>query len=91
MMAWHVRPSQGQHVCLQAAGLAADNLMCALYFTTLFSLAKGIPPDAQAEAQADADVPAADSALPGKPSVQVREASGRLPGQGLHAHGEGPA
>ncbi len=27
------------------AGLAADNLMCALYFTTLFQLARKIPPD----------------------------------------------
>ena len=59
---------QDQHVRLQAAGLAADNLMCALYFTTLFSLAKGIPPDPQAGAGEGA---AADSALPGKPSVQV--------------------
>eukprot|EP00850_Spirogloea_muscicola_P005849 SM000027S09630 [mRNA] locus=s27:458982:460925:+ [translate_table: standard] len=28
-----------------AAGLAADNLICALYFTTLFALASGIPPE----------------------------------------------
>ena len=29
----------------QAAGLAADNLLCALYFATLFHLARHIPPD----------------------------------------------
>eukprot|EP00884_Botryococcus_braunii_P010496 jgi/Botrbrau1/19448/Bobra.0338s0069.1 len=29
----------------QMAGLAADNLLCALYFTTLFQLARKIPPD----------------------------------------------
>lgn len=29
-----------------AAGLAADNVICALYFTTLFALASKIPPEA---------------------------------------------
>ena len=29
-----------------ASGLAADNLICALYFTALFALAAGIPADA---------------------------------------------
>ncbi|CAM6110503.1 unnamed protein product [Calypogeia fissa] len=29
-----------------AAGLAADNLICAVYFTSLFALAANIPPDA---------------------------------------------
>jgi uncharacterized membrane protein len=29
-----------------AAGLAADNLICAIYFTSLFALAANIPPDA---------------------------------------------
>ena len=29
-----------------AAGLAADNVICAIYFTTLFALASGIPPEA---------------------------------------------
>ncbi|KAJ1254360.1 hypothetical protein BS78_K077900 [Paspalum vaginatum] len=31
-----------------AAGLAADNIICALYFTTLFALAAKIPPEEQA-------------------------------------------
>ena len=53
----------------QAAGLAADNLMCAVYFATLFSLAQGIPADPATDAPDEA--PAAASALPGKPSVQV--------------------
>jgi len=34
----------------QAAGLAADNLICALYFTTLYWLARRIPPDEPAAA-----------------------------------------
>eukprot|EP00897_Mesotaenium_endlicherianum_P000759 jgi/Mesen1/10684/ME000009S10475 len=34
------------------AGLAADNLICAIYFTSLFALASGIPPDAKAEPDA---------------------------------------
>lgn len=29
-----------------AAGLAADNVICAAYFTTLFALASKIPPEA---------------------------------------------
>lgn len=31
-----------------AAGLAADNVICALYFTTLFALASKVPPEASA-------------------------------------------
>lgn len=30
------------------AGLAADNVLCAVYFTTLFALAARIPPEAEA-------------------------------------------
>jgi Protein of unknown function (DUF819) len=33
-----------------SAGLAADNLICALYFSTLYALAHGIPPDISAVA-----------------------------------------
>lgn len=33
----------------QMAGLAADNLICALYFTTIFALARGIPADSSAD------------------------------------------
>lgn len=31
-----------------AAGLAADNVICAVYFTTLFAIASKIPPEASA-------------------------------------------
>lgn len=31
-----------------AAGLAADNVICAVYFTTLFALASKVPPEASA-------------------------------------------
>jgi uncharacterized membrane protein len=44
---------------LVAAGLAADNLICALYFTSIFALAAGITPPASAEAAAAA--PSADA------------------------------
>lgn len=40
-----VAETLGISASAQAAGLAADNLICALYFTTLYSLARGIPPD----------------------------------------------
>lgn len=30
-----------------SAGLAADNLICAVYFSTIYALARGIPPDKQ--------------------------------------------
>lgn len=33
-----------------AAGLAADNVICAVYFTTLFALASKIPPEAPSSA-----------------------------------------
>lgn len=29
-----------------AAGLAADNVICAVYFSTLFALASKVPPEA---------------------------------------------
>lgn len=35
-----------------AAGLAADNLMCAAYFTFIFWLARDVPPDSAAELEA---------------------------------------
>lgn len=35
-----VRPS------VLTAGLAADNVICAVYFTTLFALASKVPPEA---------------------------------------------
>lgn len=33
-----------------SAGLAADNLICALYFSSIYALARGIPPDVQSGA-----------------------------------------
>ncbi|KAJ1258010.1 hypothetical protein BS78_10G040700 [Paspalum vaginatum] len=38
-----------------AAGLAADNIICALYFTTLFALAAKIPPEEQAPPRSPGD------------------------------------
>ncbi len=40
-----VTEALGASPSIVAAGLAADNLICAVYFTTLFALASGIPPD----------------------------------------------
>lgn len=41
----------------QAAGLAADNLMCVLYFAALFHLARRLPPDDAAAAAAPGFAP----------------------------------
>ena len=38
-----------------ASGLAADNLLCALYFSTLFWLARDLPPDADGEGEGGKD------------------------------------
>ncbi len=59
---------------LVAAGLAADNLICALYFTSLFALAAGasLPAsasDAAAGAQEDAGAAAEDSGVLGTRSA----------------------
>lgn len=40
-----VAETLGVSASAQAAGLAADNLLCAGYFATLFSLARQIPAD----------------------------------------------
>jgi len=40
-----VTEALGASPSIVAAGLAADNLICAIYFTTLFALATSIPPD----------------------------------------------
>ncbi|EPS60693.1 hypothetical protein M569_14108, partial [Genlisea aurea] len=39
-----------------AAGLAADNVICALYFTSLFALASKIPPDSSTATTTDDDL-----------------------------------
>ncbi|CAL5026895.1 unnamed protein product [Urochloa decumbens] len=41
-----------------AAGLAADNIICALYFTTLFALAAKIPKEGEGEAHPGVEQPA---------------------------------
>jgi hypothetical protein len=59
-----------------AAGLAADNLICALYFTAVFALAAGIPPD-----QPDTATSSSPTALPaeeGKGTFTVLEGSTAL-------------
>lgn len=40
-----VTEALGASPSIVAAGLAADNLICALYFTSIFALASSIPPD----------------------------------------------
>ena len=41
-----VTEALGASPSIVAAGLAADNLICAIYFTTIFALASSSPPDA---------------------------------------------
>ncbi|KAJ7299633.1 hypothetical protein O6H91_Y188800 [Diphasiastrum complanatum] len=41
-----VSEALGTSSTMVASGLAADNLICAIYFTTLFTLASSIPPEA---------------------------------------------
>jgi len=62
----------------QAAGLAADNLLCVLYFSTIFQLARALPPDPPA---AGAPAPAADAG--GSAGIQARPC-------GLHGLGRQP-
>lgn len=45
----------------QMAGLAADNLICAVYFTSIFALARGIPSDDNSSVQGDAVIPESES------------------------------
>lgn len=56
---------------VQSAALAADNLVCILYFTTLFYLARSIPPDT---ADASEDVSGEEKA-PGGGGIKVMEGS----------------
>jgi Protein of unknown function (DUF819) len=41
-----VSEALGTSPSVVAAGVAADNVICALYFTLLFALASKIPPEA---------------------------------------------
>ena len=52
----------------QAAGLAADNLMCAVYFATLFNLARNIAPDPEQPAGTEQG---SEAAAPSKPGITV--------------------
>ncbi|CDP05152.1 unnamed protein product [Coffea canephora] len=55
-----------------AAGLAADNVICAIYFTTLFALASGIPPEASTattDADAGYDISESGNKLPVLPTA----------------------
>eukprot|EP00891_Asterochloris_glomerata_P004584 jgi/Astpho2/4584/e_gw1.00067.194.1_t len=54
------------------AGLAADNLICAVYFTTLFQMARGIPPDPAPEPAAGQQGLAVDSAAGGTASSETQ-------------------
>jgi len=49
-----VADATGMSASVQSAGLAADNLVCAVYFTTLFYLARTIPPDTAAAPESGA-------------------------------------
>ncbi|OAE29864.1 hypothetical protein AXG93_773s1020 [Marchantia polymorpha subsp. ruderalis] len=49
-----VSEALGTTPSIVAAGLAADNLICAIYFTTLFALAANIPPDASKPGEPEA-------------------------------------
>lgn len=64
-----VAETTGMSSSAQAAGLAADNLICAVYFTTIYYLARKIPADAQLAVTGDE---AASSSSPGS-GVQVLE------------------
>ncbi|KAK9813720.1 hypothetical protein WJX73_005290 [Symbiochloris irregularis] len=57
----------------QAAGLAADNLLCALYFTTVFQLARKIPADPAPEAAAAVDQQTAAPETSTKAGITVLE------------------
>ncbi|KAI3868084.1 hypothetical protein MKX03_035300 [Papaver bracteatum] len=50
-----------------AAGIAVDNVVCAIYFTILFALASKIPPEASASS--NGDLVDTDSRLESKPTV----------------------
>lgn len=55
----------------QAAGLAADNLLCALYFATVFHLARHIPPDIETASDAKQDGETSSNGPPKKADIRV--------------------
>lgn len=64
-----VTEALGASPSIVAAGLAADNLICAVYFTTLFALASKIPPE---QASTSGKV---EGFVEGRGQVQVLEGS----------------
>ncbi|KAG0610236.1 hypothetical protein M758_7G049300 [Ceratodon purpureus] len=64
-----VTEALGASPSIVAAGLAADNLICAIYFTTLFALASKIPPDASSVSGTEG------APVEGREKVQVLEGS----------------
>jgi Protein of unknown function (DUF819) len=63
-----VAETTGMAASAQAAGMAADNLICAVYFTAIYALARGVPPDAPGDGSG-LDRPAQPTAPSG---IQVR-------------------
>ena len=59
----------------QLAGLAADNLICAVYFTAVFQLARNIGPDAPAQTEAANDSNADEQSMECQTGMQVRQIS----------------
>lgn len=55
----------------QAAGLAADNLLCVLYFSFIFQLARRLPPDPPASPAASAAAGTASNVPQQRPGMQA--------------------
>ena len=55
----------------QAAGLAADNLLCVLYFSCIFQLARRLPPDPPASPAASAAAGRGGEAPQQRPAMQA--------------------
>lgn len=64
-----VTEALGASPSIVAAGLAADNLICAIYFTSLFALASSIPPDPSATPGTS------EGPIEGRGKIQVLEGS----------------
>lgn len=83
-----VTETLGTSAELTAAGIAADNLVVALYFGLLFALARGLPPEAEEAAAGEV------RGLVGRSMSGIWRVSapfGRLISFGLQASGPSPA
>ncbi|XP_024541609.1 uncharacterized protein LOC9657017 isoform X2 [Selaginella moellendorffii] len=67
-----VSEALGASPSVVASGLAADNLICAVYFTTLFALASSIPAEEKTESSSAATSPESKNE---KAEIKVLEAS----------------